>query len=136
MNYSTNQNSSHTSHTSHTIPQKLTFNSIPYYDEPNQMWNQRSTIQAIPRITVDSTQDFFDQYMLQNWPVIITNFQDKWASQEAFSTAALDAKVRLACYKFCPLFCFKFCDMSFLLFYYLFCDMKKIVFLHVLSFIL
>jgi hypothetical protein len=48
----------------------------------------------IPRIAVESAEEFHQQYANKNKPVIITNFQDGWADKEKFTRAGLSERVR------------------------------------------
>ena len=48
----------------------------------------------IPRIAVESAEEFHQQYANKNQPVIITNFQDGWVDKEAFTRARLSEQVR------------------------------------------
>ena len=48
----------------------------------------------IPRIKIENSKEFYQQFILQNKPVIITNFQENWAHSSNFTRSALDRMVR------------------------------------------
>lgn len=53
-------------------------------------WSKRSqSMPSVERTTITSADEFLNQYVLQNKPVIITNFQEGWASSDAFTRKAL-----------------------------------------------
>jgi hypothetical protein len=59
----------------------------------SQAWNTRSAMTEIPRIAVESAEEFHQQYANKNKPVIVSNFQDGWADKEKFTRAGLSEQV-------------------------------------------
>jgi len=55
------------------------------------LWSERArAMPSIPRVEITSFEDLFNQYIITNQPVIITNFQDSWAPASSFSTTNLN----------------------------------------------
>ena len=48
----------------------------------------------IPRIRIENPEELYQNYILQNKPVVIINFQDNWANSSAFTKRSLDEKVK------------------------------------------
>lgn len=48
----------------------------------------------IPRIRIENPEELYENYILQNKPVVIINFQDNWANSSAFTKRSLDEKVK------------------------------------------
>ena len=58
------------------------------------MWSSRSSLEQLPRVAVDTAEEFYTQYVIKNKPVVITNFQDHWADPSAFTKESMSRKVR------------------------------------------
>ena len=48
----------------------------------------------IPRISIEDPKELYEEYILQNKPIIISNFQDNWANSSVFTKVNLDEKVK------------------------------------------
>ena len=49
----------------------------------------------VPRVRVESAEELFTEYISQNKPVILTNFQENWADSAVFTKAGLTERVRI-----------------------------------------
>ena len=74
------------------------------------MWVSRSTMDHIPRMKIENSKEFYQQFILQNKPVIITNFQENWAHSSNFTRSALDRMVSVRADNFFALWIFNFFD--------------------------
>ena len=55
----------------------------------------------VPRIQIDSAEELYTQYISQNKPIIISNFQDNWADPAVFTKAGLTERVRMSILYLC-----------------------------------
>ena len=65
----------------------------------------------VPRVRVESAEELYTQYISQNKPVIITNFQENWADSAVFTKAGLTERVStvFVCVCVCVCVCVQVC---------------------------
>ena len=59
-------------------------------DVMREAWATREdSMVAVPRVAIESSEQLMELYISQNKPIVITNFQDKWADRLSFGKNSL-----------------------------------------------